>query len=119
MPPEENEKTFTVQEVELLKAQWESAAKDKEIEALKQRVTSPPEAREARQGGAIAGSAPNKVDAADQSGLVNLFALKPERLAQMTPDEMRGHMEKILEYGRSVSGAPKPPTPESRRRGGR
>jgi hypothetical protein len=33
----------------------------------------------------------------------------------MSPDEMRGHMEKILEYGRSVSGAPKVPRPQQRK----
>jgi hypothetical protein len=64
---------------------------------------------------AAAPSAPNKVEAADSNGIVNIFALKPEQIAQMSPARLREHFEKILEYGRSTSGAPAVPRPSNRK----
>lgn len=64
---------------------------------------------------AAAPSAPSKVDPVDGNGLVNIFALPADRIAQMSPGQLREKFEAILDYAHSQSGAPTVPRPPSRK----
>ena len=58
---------------------------------------------------ASAPSAPAKVDAMTSSGLVDIFNLSADQVAQLGPSGLRTQFEKILSVGHQMQGAPQRP----------
>lgn len=108
-----DEKTFSVAEVEMMKSEWQMQAKDARIAELEARVAAPAQ-QDPVTPPAAAPRAPSAVPSHEANGLVNIFALPDQTIAQMTPAQMRGHLEKILDYHIETSGRPKIPTPPKR-----
>lgn len=57
-------------------------------------------------------SAPARVDVPAAGGLTNIYELTPEQFAQLSPQDLRTHHERILAAANSRKGAPPVPQPK-------
>jgi hypothetical protein len=105
--------TFSLEEVQAMKSEWQMQLmqqKDARIAALESQLKTPAAEPQPERVAAAAPSPPSKVEPHMSNGLVNIFALKPEQIAQYTPSQLREKFEQILGYAREQSGMPRTPS---------
>lgn len=74
-------------------------------------TNSPNQAVDSRPPVAAASTPPAKVNPVTTGGVVDVFALSPEQLSTLSADDIRKHVDGMMNQTRALSGAPRLPQP--------